>query len=428
MDEETREAIALLRHRIISPVLMEARRAKAEYFREMAKQAFDVPGAGKKRFSASTMKGWLASYKLHGFKGLAPKARADRGQRRTLTASEQDAIAKMREDLADLSVAHFYRRALRAGALGSPPICQETLRRFLRERRLIKASEPKDARRRYEMSHFGELWIGDFMHGPELAGGVRGGREIKKKAILLAIIDDHSRMIVGHRWSFVETTGAIELAFKDAVLAYGKPDRLYVDNGPSFSSEYLRLVCAHLGVGLVHSKPYDSPSRGKIERFFRTVRECFLIDQKAETLAELSEQFKTWLRDAYHHRHHHGIDCRPIDRYQRSIHDYPRARPSEDALEELFMARAIRRVNKDATLSFGKIIFEAPAKYIGEKVDLRYRQDRPTELFLYEAGKRVARLSAVDSRANGRLYRPRPRDASVSYQRPSRPCAEEGKK
>ena len=418
MDKETREAVALLRHQIISPVLMEARPVYAKYFREAAKREFNVPGAGKRRFSAATMKGWLSRYKLHGFAGILPKIRADRGQRRSLTASEQEAISKMREELMDLSVAHFYRRAKKAGALGAPAVCQETLRRFLRERGMIKQGEPKDARRRYEMSHFGELWIGDFMHGPELTGGVRGGRETKKKAILLAIIDDHSRMIVGHRWSFVETTEAVEAGFKEAVLAYGKPDRLYVDNGPSFSSEYLRLVCAHLGIGLVHSKPYDSPSRGKIERFFRTVRECFLIDAKAATLDEMSEKFKAWLRDGYHHRHHHGIDCRPIDRYQRSIHDYPRARASEDALEELFMARATRRVNKDATLSFGKLIFEAPAKYIGEKVDLRYRQDRPTELFLYDEGKRVSRLAAVDSRANGKLYRPRPRDASVSYQRP----------
>ena len=266
------------------------------------------------------------------------------------------------------------------------------------------------------MGRFGELWVGDFMHGPSLNGGTRGGREVKKKAILLAIIDDHARLIVGWGWNFAETTEAIEGVFKDAVLTYGKPDRLYVDNGPSFSSHYLRLVCAHLGIGLVHSKPYDSPSRGKIERFFRTVRESFLIDVKADTLAEMNEKFAVWLRDGYHHRHHQGIDCRPLDRYQRSIHDYPRPRAEEGALEQLFMAQTLRRVNKDSTISFAKLIYEVPAKYIGMKVDLRYKQDRPTELFLFENNACVTKLTVVDARANGRTYKPRPRDTSVSYQ------------
>ena len=59
------------------------------------------------------------------------------------------------------------------------------------------------------------------------------------------------------------------------------------DNGASFSSHYLSRVCAHLGVGLIHSKPYDSPSRGKIERFFRTVRENFLTDHEQNTALDL---------------------------------------------------------------------------------------------------------------------------------------------
>lgn len=419
MTDETRQAIALLRHQIISPVLMESERERMAYFRRIEATTFAVPGAGPQQFSAWTMKGWLTQYREHGFKGLMPKVRSDRGKRRKLTETDADAIVKMRDELIDLSVAHFYRRVKVAGYLGDPPICQETLRRFLQERGLIKPSDPKSPRRRFEMSCFGELWVGDFMHGPLVMGGVRGGRETRKVAILLAFIDDYSRLIVGWKWSFVENTEAVESVFKDAILTYGKPDRIYVDNGPSFSSHYLRLVCAHLGIGLIHSKPYDSPSRGKVERFFRTVRESFLIDNKASTLAELNEQFAVWLRDGYHHRQHHGIDCRPIDRYQRSIHDFPRPRAAEDALEELFMARATRRVNKDATLSFGKLIYEVPPKYIGLKVDLRYRQDRPKELFLYDNNQCVTQLKVVDARANGKLYKPRSRDTSVSYQTPN---------
>jgi putative transposase len=418
MDNETRQAVALLRHQIISPVLMESDRVRMDYFRETAKCEFNVPGRGKRKFSAWTMKSWFLNYKHNGFKGLQPKVRQDTGKRRTLLPSTEEKIVEMRRDLMDLSVAHFYRRAKASGALGDPAICQQTLRRLLMDRNLIVQADPKSkSRRRFEMSHFGELWVGDFMHGPQVEGETRGGRSFKRKAILLAIIDDYSRFIVGARWSLAETTETIEGVFKDAVLTYGKPDKLYVDNGPSFSSDYLRLVCAQIGIGLVHSKPYDSPSRGKIERFFRTVRECFLIDAKVTTLSDLDQQFKIWLRDWYHPRKHHGIgEATPIDRYTRSIHDYPRSRVPEDTLEKLFMAKAQRKVNKDATLSFNKLIYETPAKYIGTKVEIRFRQDRPLELFLYDHNECVSQLKVVDSRANGKTYKPRPRDTSVSYQ------------
>ena len=76
--------------------------------------------------------------------------------------------------------------------------------------------------------------------------------------------------------------------------------------------------CALAGISLIHSKPYDSPSRGKIERFFRTVRDRFLSRLTSElTLDELNEAFSLWLQEDYHHKHHTGIDQRPIDRYQR---------------------------------------------------------------------------------------------------------------
>lgn len=416
MTDEIREQIALLRHQIISPVLMGPEVERAEYFRRQAEKEFEVPGSGPRRFSTWTMRGWLNKYRKHGFKGLLPKVRSDRGERRKLSKENEAQVLEMRSDLLDMKVAAFYRRCIKAEVLGKPAICQDTLRRLLKTHGMIEQQAASKPRRKYEMGHFGELWVGDFMHGPKLAGAVRGGREVMKKAILLAIIDDHSRMIVGARWNFEETTGSIEQVFKDAVLIYGKPNRLYVDNGPSFSSGYLRLVCAHLGIGLVHSKPYDSPSRGKIERFFRTVRESFLIDSKAKTLPEINEHFLVWLRDEYHHRHHFGIDCRPIDRYRRSVHDYPRARVNEDQLEEFFMMRVTRNVKKDATLSYEKLIYEAPARFIGKKVEIRYRQDRPREIYIYENNERVVQLKVVDARANAKIYKPKNRDTVIPYQ------------
>lgn len=417
MDPKIAELVGLLRHQIISPVLMEAGRGQMKYFREAAAREWDVPGRGPRRFGAMTMKGWLKRYNKNGFQALIPKAREDYGGFRKISEERKQAIRALRQAHLSMSVVQFYETARKANLLGSPPICLATLRRFLKIENLFAAKEEPTARKRFEMSRFGELWTGDFMHGPKVL--VEPGSKRFKKAILMAIIDDHSRMIVSGIFGFQENTLLLENAFKDAILTYGLPDRLYVDNGPSFSSEYLRRVCAHLKIGLVHSKPYDSPSRGKIERFFRTVREQFLsqIHPNAEiALSELNQRFSSWLRTEYHHRHHTGIDARPMDRLQSSIARYPLKRVDEESLSEFFMVSVERTVTNDCTVSFQAISYETPAAFVGRRVELKYLQDRPTEIYLYDNGIRIQRLHPVDTQANGRTYRPGPRDPHVPFQ------------
>ncbi len=308
----------------------------------------------------------------------------------------------------------FYNRCVEAKILGEKPICIETLRRLLKSEGLYKTRPPHQPRKRYEMRYFGELWVADFMHGPKLHA--QEGDKRKKRAILMAIIDDHSRVITGFAWGLAEDTKLIEAVFKDAILTYGIPDRFYCDNGPAFSSQYLALVCASLNVGLIHSKPYDSPSRGKVERFFRSVRQGFLCDVGEEsglTLQALNENFRDWLRD-YHHRHHHGIDGRPLDRLQASSSQYPRKRIDSDSLEEFFMVTVKRLVNKDSTLSLNNVIYEVPPEFIDQRVELKFKQERPTEVFLYHDGRRVTKVTPVDSQLNGMVYKPSPRISDLA--------------
>lgn len=404
MDPKIAESIGLLRHQIISPVLMESTTAQMEYFRMTSQKDFDVPGRGVRKFSPAVMKSWLYKYRRNGFESLVPKARKDAGKFRKVSDELRKRIKELRNENLDRSCVKFYDLCLKENALGDPPVCIETLRRILKSEKLYKTREIR-ARRKFERGSSGELWTMDFMHGPQVLESPDSKR--RRKAILLAVIDDHSRMIVGFRFGFLEDTKLIECVFKDAILAYGLPDRLYCDNGAAFSSHYLNRVCAHLGVGLIHSKPYDSPSRGKIERFFRTVREGFLIDYEHEAsldLRNLNEAFAQWIRERYHHRIHHGIDARPIDRYQVSIRSFPRKRVTEEMLDEHFLVTVERTVNKDCTISLNSIYYEVPAKYIGKRVEVKFAQESPGEVFLYDEGARVARIQPVDSFYNGSQY------------------------
>jgi putative transposase len=230
----------------------------------------------------------------------------------------------------------------------------------------------------------------------------------------------NGQRLVERVFGFVETTQLIEQVFKDAILGFGLPDRLYCDNGSAFSSHYLARVCAHLNIGLVHSKPYDSPSRGKIERFFRTVREGFLAgigENEQLDLKGLNDAFQRWLRENYHHKVHHGIQGRPIDRYQISVRNYPWKRVSEENLDEFFLVSQERIVNKDCTVSLSGMQYEVPPQYVGRRVELKFPQDRPAEVCLYESGIRIQRVHPVDAVLNGKTYQPTLRISDVALHR-----------
>jgi hypothetical protein len=252
------------------------------------------------------------------------------------------------------------------------------------------------------------------MHGPQ----VRTANHAKRvtKAILCAIIDDHSRTVVGHAFSASETISALTVVLKEAFLTYGIPKRLYVDNGSSFSSDLLARSCALAGISLIHSKPYDSPSRGKVERFFRTVRERFLSGlQEGLTLEELNEAFSLWLKDDYHHKLHSGIGETPLDRYNGSVGRVLIRRLSRAELDEIFLIRHERVVNHDATINFKGALYEVPSAYIRQRIEIRHPVDDPEELYLYDDGVRVGRIKLLDKKENARTFRPQQVSTHLSF-------------
>lgn len=411
MNEEMREQMALFRYRLISPVLAEPSRVQNEYFRSQVAREQQVPGRGMRKVAVSTLKRWLRLYREGGFDALKPVTRADRGRPRRLRGEAWTAVTKLCEAHPYWSVRRLYAELAKDGMLGEPPIVYNTLNRLVRRDGLLANRGRTDVRKRYEVEAVNELWVADFMHGPRVKVGPRS-----QKAILCAIIDDHSRMIVGHAFDTQETAGVLTQVLKEALGAYGIPKRFYADNGPAFSADLLSHACAKLGISLIHSKPYDPPSRGKIERFFRTVRECFLPDLLGPlTLEELNFTFSAWLTDQYHHQPHRGIDARPIDRYHASAATVDLRRLSEAELDAAFLVRHERTVANDATISFKGRIYEVPSAYIRQKVELRHPVDHPEELTLYDSGERVARLKLVNLRENARTFKPTQASDGMSF-------------
>ncbi|MFQ5917830.1 MAG: DDE-type integrase/transposase/recombinase [Candidatus Binatia bacterium] len=411
MEKDIRERIALKRYQIISPVLAEPARAQNEYFRKQAEREHDFPRYGLRKVSVSTMKAWLRMYRKGGFEALKPKSRSDSGRPKRLDQQTLKAIEVKCKAYPYWTVQKLYENLRDQGLLGEPPVHYNTLLRMVKENGWLAVKARTDVRKAYEVDNVNELWICDFMHGPKVRTTSRS-----IKAILCAILDDHSRMVVGQAFSASETISSLTLVLKEAFLSYGIPKRLYVDNGSSFSSELLARSCAMAGISLIHSKPYDSPSRGKIERLFRTIRERFLCGvQEGISLEELNEAFWLWLQQDYHHKLHTGIGQRPIDRYNASVETVPIRRLSRAELDEIFLIRHERVVNNDATISFKGSLYEVPPAYIRHRIEIRHPVDDPQDLYLYDNGVRVGRIKLVDKKENARTFRPQTVPTNFSF-------------
>jgi hypothetical protein len=265
---------------------------------------------------------------------------------------------------------------------------------------LFRPKQEVAARKKFECARINDLWMADFMHGPHYP--LQGK---KRRVFLCAVLDDHSRMVVGARFFLQENTPALEVTFKEALMRHGLCRRFYCDNGAVFSSSHLQLVCARLAIALIHSKPYDSPSRGKVERLFRTLRERFLPlvnPKEVRTLEDLNIRFARWLDREYHHHHHYGIETRPIDRWMAGLKETGIRRLSEEELDQAFLQTLRRRVKKDSTVSIFGTLYEVPPRYISELIELRFPTDKPEEIHVYENDKPVCRIRKVDPRENAR--------------------------
>jgi putative transposase len=215
---------------------------------------------------------------------------------------------------------------------------------------------------RFECAAPNEMWTGDALHGPRVAG---------RKAYLFCFIDDHSRAVMAARWGYFEDTVRLAAALRPALAARGVPARIYTDNGSAFTDAAVNRAAARLGIKITHSAPGRPEGRGKIERFFRTVREEFLVEigdgARVKDLLELNRLFTAWCERVYHARPHSETGQPPI---QRWLAGAPFPVPEPARLREAFLWSEHRVVRKDATLSlFGVLYQVSDLSLAGRKVE-----------------------------------------------------------
>jgi transposase InsO family protein len=404
---ERAHEIALFRYGLIADLVQLAPGAKGLYalIEQKAAGEYTIPGSRRTRVAAETLRDWLKRYRRGGFEALMPKPRADRGQSRSLPPEVAEALLALKEGNPKLSVQLVIREARKRPEIPTDlPLPPSTVHRLLARHGLMDkpAGENGDAdRRRFAFQHPGELWMSDVMHGPSVSLGDR----TRRKCYLIAFIDDATRVIPFAAFALAENTRAFLPVLKQALIRRGLPERLYVDNGANFRSQHLALVCAKLGIALIHARPYRPQGKGKIERWFKTVRAQLLTrlsEDDTGSLALLNRRLWAWVEGEYHHAPHRGLEGRtPLEQWAQTGEAVRFPEPGLD-LDDLFLFETQRKVQKDRTVSLNGVVYELDAALIGETVTLRFdpaaAPERPVQV--YHKGQSFPAASPVATYAN----------------------------
>lgn len=404
MTEDEKMQVAVFRFFVIGDFIDCAHLSRSErnrLMKEKCARKWQIPFSEKTSISRETVYRWIGLYKnsLGNLESLKPKSRSDQGASRAMDKETCAALVELRKAKPGLTVPLLIDEMKRQ-KLATPGITlnKSTLYRFLHHHQLMYplGAKPVD-RRKFEAELPNDLWQSDVMHGPKIDVDGR-----MRKTYLIAIIDDHSRLIVYARFYLSETLASYLDAFENALARRGLPRKLYVDNGAAFRSKHLEYITASLAITLIHARPYSPQGKGKIERWFKTVRSRFLLNYSAITLNRLNDELERWINGDYHQKKHTSTRQTPFERFTAQMHCMRRA---PDNLKDAFRKVARRKIGKDRTITLNGRLYEGPVALIGKRVELLYHDTTPEHVEVRYQQKSFGLIRLVDLHVNCRVKR-----------------------
>lgn len=392
MDEAKREEIALFRYGLILPFLTPDELewgVKGEMRKRLAQQPYNIPHSRKHTIDEETIRKWLANYKAKGFDGLKPKGRNDAGKVRKISPEAWEKAVALKKEVPGRSVRKIIQIMEAHKMIQPGEIKPSTLARQFHAHGLDRKTLAKSAKtfRRFEAERPNQIWQSDILYGPYLPDPNQP--EKNKRTYLVAFIDDFSRLVPHAEFYWDEKFPTLENTFKIAMLKRGMPEIIYVDNGKVYHARQLDAVCASLGIRKISCQPYSPEGKGKVERFFRTVRGNFLEEPeigKVQTLPELNKLFWAWLEVDYQQRVHSTTGVAPLTRWRDHIGNYLRT-VGEKELVELFLWQDNRTVNKVGLVSVQGLEFEVEPMLHNRKVEVRYNPFDLSAVHIYYQGR-----------------------------------------
>jgi transposase InsO family protein len=377
------------------------------YYKRIAQNPLTLPDGTIVKYSYKTLEKWKSQYSIGGLDALLPGKRSDLGSSRALNDEAISEIYRLKEEFPRMNATQIYYHLIKESFI---PACVsvDSVQRFIKNNDLKSARNPnlKD-RKAFEEDSFGKCWQADTCYLPYIT---EDGKN--RRVYCMIIIDDHSRLIVGGGLFYNDNAYNFQKVFKQAVATYGIPDKIYVDNGCSYSNEQLSMICVSLGTVLLHTKVRDGASKGKVERHFRTLKERWLYTLDLESitsLAQFDEMLKDYIR-TYNTTFHRGINSSPMDRYLNSGYKIKQA-PSAEWLDECFLNRITRKVRNDSTVSIEKVSFDVPMQFIGARIEIRFLPDDMDSAYILFEGRHYE-IRKTNRNENCRVKRQNPIDYS----------------
>lgn len=412
------EAIAIFRAQVIAPMCVGklGRGERAELLAALSERTFTPPGADTSRcYAAPTIERWLYRYRRGGLEALKPVSR-ERGAALVLTDEQRVLLVQIREQHPSASAELIVNTLEHDGRLTAGTVSPNTVRRLFRlnglDKKSARAAARGSIRRRWQAESVNDLWHADVCHGPALSVD---GRSVPLR--IHALLDDHSRRIIAIQACVTERESEMLMLLVKALRLHDAPTTLYLDNGATYSGDALKTVCARLGIALVHAKPYDPEARGKMERFWRTLREgCLDHLGPMTSLHDVQVRLLAYVDKRYQVAPHASLMGRsPLEVYE---HERPGGTPNvtEAKLAHALTVHGTRRVRRDGTLELGGVTWETTIGFLaGRNVVVGRSLLDPTSAPWFEHEEQRFALHRVDPVANAKRTR-----TPVSARRPKR--------
>ena len=406
-DKEGKNAasIAEFRFSIIAPVLQGLYNdaSQTAYFKRIAEKPLTLPDGSTVKYSPKTFESWLGKYRIKGLDGLIPKERTDKGTSRVLSDEARAEIFQLKQEFPRMNATQIYKKLVKEGII--PAMASvDSVQRFIRVNDLKSARNPNVRdRKSFEEDAFGRMWQADTCY---LCHITENGRS--RQVYCMAIIDDHSRMLVAARLFYNDNAYNFQKVLKEAILTHGIPSKLLVDNGGPYANSQLSMICIALGISLIHTRVRDGASKGKSERQWLTMQNTWLYTLDTGTIHSIDE-FDAMLQDyvrRYNTSSHSGIKAAPIDRFA-ATRDKIKKPPSREWVEERFYNRETRRVRKDSTISINNDSYDVPMQFIGMTVDVRFLPGEMELAYILYEGKKYP-VNKTDKVANCHTKRNNP--------------------
>jgi len=391
-DDDRAILIALFRYGVIAPLIEQEDFASGEVsalVREIAETTHHLPGKGVVCVRERTIYTWLAAYRSGGIEALRPRRRNDRGISRILTEELIDRAVQLRKEGPERWTSTLIDILTREGALGGKTIPHRaTLDRHLASRGASRRqigilATKRTIKMRFES--FGDLWVGDYHHGPLVLGPDGKPRTSK----LGAFIDHCTRYPVADRYYLAEDLPTLRDTMLRAFLKWGLAKVIYVDRGSVYRSDQLAYSLKTIGSHLVHSRAYYSQGRGVIERWWQEADQFEAEVRRLDallTIHELNNRWEAYREIRYCQEVHSALGKTPAE----AVADVAPKPLDPEIARELFLVREDRKVDrKDACVSVLAQRFVCDSALRGRKVQVRFDPADLSSVLIFADGRRI---------------------------------------